>query len=492
MGCSNSMTKDNPEGDLTSQVFKQRRTLIVDNVDLILKNDALVTDLYEVLGFIGKGGFSSVFKVKHKNSGTVRAIKEFTKDGKTNKLPNEISIQRSMSHPNITKAYEWFEDKDHYYLVTEYLSGGDLIEAVGKFSKFGEVEVAVIMKQLMSSLSYLHSKNVIHRDIKPQNIMLEQKPNNVEIAIKIIDFGLSEYCDLGGSLKEFAGTPAFMAPEMFKGKYNNRSDIWSCGLIMYILLMGESPFEAYLDDDVKFKQIILDPKTVDEVAHKLSNISDGCKAFLLNLLEFDYTKRPSADDCLRDKWLTDYSGRLKSNSNDLDLKKNLSKFLSKNLLQQACSAYLLYHYENAERSRGLRQLFNELDKSGDGRLTYTELKEGFRRLVKDPFLEANFDKVYQQINTHGGEFIEYDEFLRALSNFDELLSDNLLREAFDHFDTDKNGTLEVDNIKAALKLTGGTHEEKEVIDKILMEVDVNRDGVISFYEFKTLMLKIKT
>jgi calcium-dependent protein kinase len=492
MGCSHGKVKgeDKINNEIISNHLSQRRTLVLDNVDLILKNENLVTDFYEVVSFLGRGGFSSVYKAKHKNSGTIRAIKEFTKkDKKSSKLPNEIGIQRSISHPNITKAYEWFEDKNYFYLVTEYLSGGDLLEAVGKLKSFGEVEVAIIMKQLLSSLSYLHSKNIIHRDIKPNNIMLEKKPNNIEISIKIIDFGLSEYCEPFKFLNDFAGTPVFMAPELFKSKYNHKSDIWSCGIVMHILLFGESPFDKLLDDSEKLKQAILDTKEIDLSSYH--GISKGAREFLVKLLHYDFTSRASADDCLRDTWLNEYVGKKSSSSTDIDLKQNLSRFLSKNMLQQACSAYILYHYENGERNKELKKIFQEIDKNGDGRLTYEELKEGFKKLVKDPFLEANFDKVYDQINSDGGEYIEYDEFLRAMADFNELLTDNILKEAFDHFDTDKNGTLEVEDLRLALKIAGDSPEEKEVIHKIFKEVDINGDGVISFAEFKALMLKIK-
>jgi calcium-dependent protein kinase len=491
MGCSNGKTKDNENDDSRrpSSPFHQRKTLVIDNIDLILKNDNLITDLYEVICFLGRGSFSSVYKVKHINSGTVRAIKEFMKKNKNQKLPNEISIQRSISHPNITKAYEWFEDKNFFYLVTEFLSGGDLLQALSSFNQFGEVEVAIIMKQLISSVAYLHSKNIVHRDLKPNNIMLEMKPNNIEIAIKIIDFGLSEYCDKEKFMGDYAGTPVFMAPEVFKGKYNYLCDIWSCGIIMCILLFGESPFDPFLVDDSALKKAILSPSSIN--LSKYHGVSDSAKSFIYKLLSHDLNKRPTAEECLKEPWLVEYSSRVKSSTTDIDLKKNLSRFLSRNLLQQACSAYLLYHYENAERSRELKKVFHEMDKSGDGRLTYDELKEGFKKLVKDPFYEANFDKVYEQINSHGGNYIEYDEFLRAMSDFDELLTDNLLREAFDHFDTDKNGTLEVDNIKDALKLAGDNKEDREIISKILLEGDINKDGVLSFSEFKALMLKIK-
>jgi calcium-dependent protein kinase len=495
MGCSSGKTRgeDKQSQNAVRNNLTTRKTLVMDNGDLIAKNDNLITNLYEVVKFLGRGGFSSVYLVKHLGSGTTRAIKEFAKNKNSHKLPKEIAIQRSVSHPHITRAFEWFEDKNYYYLVTEYLSGGELLEAVDKLKSFGEVEVAIIMKQLLSSMAYLHSKNIVHRDVKPNNIMLEAKPNDIEISIKIIDFGLSENCEPYGYLKDFAGTPLFMAPEVFKQKYNHKYDVWSCGIVMHILLFGESPFDKYLesDDPNKLEETIVGTKVIDLSRYKDIKISKAAKTFLLKLLEYDDTKRPSAGECLGDPWFEEFTIRKCSSSTDLDLKKNLNKFLAQNLLQQACSAYILYHYESGERTKELKKIFQEMDNNGDGRLTFNELKEGFKRLVNDSFYVANFDKVYEQINSDGGEYVEYDEFLRSMADFDQLLSDSLLKEAFDHFDNDKNGTLEVEDLKHALKISGESKEEKEIIQKILKEVDTNGDGVVSFSEFKALMLKIK-
>ena len=145
-----------------------------------------------------------------------------------------------LDHPNIIKVYEYFIDNKFYYVVTEIASGGELYDQIAKILYFNELDAAVIMQQLFSAIFYLHSRGIVHRDLKPENMMLETQAKG-DLNIKLIDFGTANfYSKEEGSNKMTlkVGTPYYIAPEVVKKNYDNKCDLWSCGVIMYILLCG--------------------------------------------------------------------------------------------------------------------------------------------------------------------------------------------------------------------------------------------------------------
>jgi len=160
-------------------------------------------------------------------------------------LFNEINILKEIDHPNIVNMYEFFEDEKRYYLVTEICKGGELFDEILQRGKFSERDGAVLMKQVLSCINYCHQNNIVHRDLKPENILLEQ--NKEFDAIKIIDFGTSLVYDPNKNLDEKLGTPYYIAPEVLNKNYNSKCDIWSCGVICYILLSGMPPFNGQSD-----------------------------------------------------------------------------------------------------------------------------------------------------------------------------------------------------------------------------------------------------
>ena len=150
-----------------------------------------------------------------------------------------------MDHQNIVKLYEVYEDDVNFYLIMDLLKGGELFDEIVKRSKFSENDAAEIMYQVFSSVNYLHKKGFVHRDLKPENICLDN-----DQSIKLIDFGTARKFTQGKKLRQVIGTPFYMAPEIFnEKKYNEKADMWSLGIIMYILLTGKAPY--FGNDDEK-------------------------------------------------------------------------------------------------------------------------------------------------------------------------------------------------------------------------------------------------
>ena len=141
--------------------------------------------------------------------------------------------------------FEIFEDSKKYYIITEMLDGGELFEFITNQGTFSETDAAILMKQILQGVNYLHSQYIVHRDLKPENTMLISKPNSVkQYSLKIIDFGTAIQIRPGQKINKFIGTSYYIAPEVLAENYNEKCDVWSCGVIMYILLCGYPPFNG--------------------------------------------------------------------------------------------------------------------------------------------------------------------------------------------------------------------------------------------------------
>jgi len=212
-------------------------------------------DHYRIGKMLGSGAFGEVRVCVHRDSGAQRAVKVLRKshmdDDEKRMLFNEINNLKDLDHPNILKMFEFFEDEKRYYIVTDICKGGELFDEIVARGKFTENDAAVLMKQVLSCINYCHSNKIVHRDLKPENILLEQ--NKEFDQIKIIDFGTSLVFDENKKLDEKLGTPYYIAPEVLAKSYGPKCDIWSCGVITYIILSGNPPFNGASDQEIMKK-----------------------------------------------------------------------------------------------------------------------------------------------------------------------------------------------------------------------------------------------
>ena len=162
---------------------------------------------------------------------------------------NEINILKKIDHPNIVKIFGFFISKSNYYLLTEYCEGGDLFDLINS-NNFTEMQVAYIMYQIFSAINYCHKMKIIHRDIKPENILIVDRDKNNYPRVKICDFGTSKMVEKGAVQKKLVGSSYYIAPEVLKKHYNEKCDIWSCGVILYILLSARPPFGGDSDSEI--------------------------------------------------------------------------------------------------------------------------------------------------------------------------------------------------------------------------------------------------
>ena len=209
---------------------------------------------YDLGDNLGAGAFSAVYKCKEKMTGSVKAVKIVYKQALSKHHTNlshklqEIQVLKILDHPNIIKIFKGFEDAKNFYIVMEYCEGGELFQKLLQRHSFTENEAAKIMYQLLSAVAYCHSQNVIHRDLKPENILIEG--NSEELMIKVGDFGNSAIFEVKSKISGIFGSLFYLAPEVLDNKYDEKCDEWSCGIILYVLLTGQPPFNGKSDRDI--------------------------------------------------------------------------------------------------------------------------------------------------------------------------------------------------------------------------------------------------
>lgn len=285
-----------------------------------------VEDKYDMKDILGTGAFSQVRLAQSKDDPNVMyAIKIIDKKalkGKEDSLENEIKVLRRLQHPNIVQLLETYEDKTRVYLVMELVTGGELFDRIVEKGSYTEKDAADLMRQVLEAVDYMHDQGVVHRDLKPENL-LYYCPEE-ESKIMISDFGLSKMED-SGIMATACGTPGYVAPEVLAQKpYGKAVDVWSIGVISYILLCGYPPF--YDENDANlFAQILKGEFEFD--SPYWDDISDSAKDFIRMLMMVDVDRRYTCKQALGHPWI---SGNAASNKNihgtvSEQLKKNFAK-----------------------------------------------------------------------------------------------------------------------------------------------------------------------
>jgi calcium-dependent protein kinase len=224
-----------------------------------------------------------------------------------NEIKNEIELLKQLDHPNIVKIFEFFVEYDGYYLITEYLQGGELFDAIKKNGSFFEPIAANIMYQIFSAINYCHSINIIHRDLKPENILIDSINQNTGfLSIKIIDFGTAKIYEKNKNENKIIGSSYYIAPEVLEKNYNEKCDIWSCGVILYTLLSGKLPFTGRKQGEI-LRKILLGKYNMK--GDPFDSISYEGKDLVKKCLEKNVQTRISARDALLHPWFNKYQTR---------------------------------------------------------------------------------------------------------------------------------------------------------------------------------------
>ena len=450
---------------------------------------------YHKIKLLGQGSFGTVYLVKNKklnNNFAMKIIEKSSNDEeKEDEIKNEINILRKLDHPNILKINDFFSTKNEYFLITEFCPEGELFYEIKNFAPFDEALAGWYMKQILSAVHYCHKSKIIHRDLKPENILIYQRNKKGFNSIKIIDFGTAILFNKKD--KNLAGSIYYLAPEIISKnrKYTEKCDIWSCGIIMYILLTGKPPFNGDSDEEI-LKKIL--QNHLDLEKYPWSVISLKAKDLIKKLLETDTKKRITAEEALNHEWFKckqvntqETSVLFKIKNPDL-LLNNLINYRTDNPLRCAVLAYLIHNNMQLEHVHEAIKLFNKIDLNGDGQISKDELYIGLKDFLElsGDKLKNNVDIIFNNLDTDHNGFIEYEEFIRAAVNKKIFYSTNYLRFAFDYFDRDKNGCISFDEIKNIFFINEKNKKDskaQEQLKKCFQDSDINGNGNLTFDEF---------
>ena len=225
----------------------------ISTSDFIFEHKGKLRDSYKISKKIGEGAYSSVRRIKHRATGEKRAVKTIHKktlktEEEKNMAFNEVAVLRSLDHPNVIKLHEYYQDEQNYYIIMEYCGGGELFERILTHGCITESTAAEYMRQIFEVLIYLEDRGVVHRDLKPENFLLSSSTEGA--CLKIIDFGSSKFYTPGEIMTTKVGTPYYISPEVLRKTYNYKCDIWSAGVLMYIILCGYPPFGGNTDQEI--------------------------------------------------------------------------------------------------------------------------------------------------------------------------------------------------------------------------------------------------
>ncbi|KAK4882130.1 hypothetical protein RN001_005449 [Aquatica leii] len=287
-----------------NRTYQSNENLLVklsNDANIVLPN--LLRQRYTVGRMIGDGNFAVVRLCidKHTNVGYALKIIDKSKcKGKEDMVENEVRILRKLNHPNIMRLVDEQDTKPMLYLVCELVKGGDLFDAITVAQKFSEEQAALMITHLTSALAYLHNINIVHRDVKPENLLVDMDSSKVK-TLKLGDFGLA--CEVTGPLYTVCGTPTYVAPEILaESGYGLKIDVWAAGVILYILLCGYPPFVSQDNDQEKLFDCILSGQ-YDFPDEYWNDVSMYAKELIQNMLQLAPELRFSAEDVLDHPWL---------------------------------------------------------------------------------------------------------------------------------------------------------------------------------------------
>jgi len=482
--------------DWETSSSRNKSNLVLNNNIIITKNiNSNPFDDYVVIKDIGSGTYSKVQLVQHKINLSIRAMKVIKKKKKkgtnqTNEhdVYKEVNLLIKMDHPNIVKIFEFYNGEKEYYLIMEYCEGGELFDKIVK-SNLTEIQCAYIMYQIISAVNYCHKMKIIHRDLKPENILIKKDEDGF-YRVKVCDFGTSKAFKIGDTEKQLVGSAYYIAPEVIQKKYNLKCDLWSCGVIMFVLLTKKPPFGGR--NDAIIMQNIQIGKYKE---HLLDEYSPYAKELVALLLEKNIKKRINAEQALNHPWFDVFKCKdILTDIQDKDTIKrfieNLKNYKRGSIIQETALAFLVHNYPDLDEVVNACKLFGQIDKNGKGKITLNDFIEGLNKILKKN-MEEDAKKIFENLDEYSSGYLEYEMFIRAAINKKIFLTEDTLKFTFKFFDKENTKKITSESILKIFEESIKKDENVKIeLENMIKEASPNENLEMDFENFSEFMKSI--
>ncbi|XP_039058849.1 LOW QUALITY PROTEIN: calcium-dependent protein kinase SK5-like [Hibiscus syriacus] len=433
---------------------------------------------------LGQGQFGTTYLCTHKPTGQPFACKSIPKrklicQEDYDDVWREIQIMHHLSeHPHVVRIRGTYEDQVSVHLVMELCEGGELFDRIVKKGHYSEREAAKLIKTIVGVVENCHSLGVMHRDLKPENFLFDTVQEDA--ALKATDFGLSVFYKPGEFFSDVVGSPYYVAPEVLRKHYGPEADVWSAGVILYILLSGVPPFWEETEMGI-FRQIL--QGKIDFDSQPWPAISDSAKDLIRKMLDRNPKRRLTAHQVLCHPWIVDDT-IAPDKPLDSAVLSRLKQFSAMNKLKKMALRVIAERLSEEEIG-GLKELFKMIDTDNSGTITFEELKDGLKR-VGSELMESEIKDLMDAADIDNNGSIDYGEFLAATVHLNKLEREENLVGAFSFFDKDGSGYITIDELQQACKEFGLSDVH---LDEMIKEIDQDNDGQIDYGEFAAMMRK---
>lgn len=445
---------------------------------------------YSVVHKIGEGGFGKVFAATHRITGIMRAVKRLRKvPGRQELHKNELNALLGLDHPHIVKLLEYYDEEDYLYLVFELCEGLDLLETIrrSQTGRLNPLEASVVLRHMLKALQCCHAQYRGHYDIKPENFMFKRETNGdlAHANLKMVDLGLSSCFDMHRE-NRISGTTAYMAPEFWSGIYGPEGDVWSCGVVLFVMLTGTPLLDDISPATVK-REILVRHLLRDRVEAAAAEyaLSPSALDLLMQMLQHDRHARPTIKEALKHKF----------NNDGYDLEKALpavERLQAVGILQmlpklvrgvmaepmlKRVARLIMVHVSEVSEATCLA--FRMLDLHGYGELSISSLEDNVE--ICGNGAPSDLDSLFEAMDLNRDGYISYRAFLAVTLPEETRCNARILEVTFNILDADKDGVIGQTDLAKVF----GHVPDSEVCNLTIREV--TKEKAISWDTFLSLV-----
>ncbi|THU58892.1 hypothetical protein C4D60_Mb03t19260 [Musa balbisiana] len=437
---------------------------------------------------VGRGHFGYTCTAKAKKGdmkGEEVAVKVIPKAKMTTAIAiedvrREVRILRSLTgHKNLVQFYDAYEDEDNVYIVMELCKGGELLERIlSRGGKYSEEDAKAVIVQILSVVAFCHLQGVVHRDLKPENFLFATKDE--KSTLKAIDFGLSDLVKPDERLNDIVGSAYYVAPEVLHRSYGTEADMWSIGVIAYILLCGSRPFWARTESGI-FRAVLKAEPTFDEAPWP--SLSSQAKDFVKKLLNKDYRKRMTAAQALCHPWLRNFE-EVKIPQDIIVYKLVKAYICSSSLRKSALRA--LAKTLTVDQLYYLQEQFALLGPNKSGYISLQNLKTALSRNSTDTMKDSRVLDFANMVSALQYRKLDFEEFAAAAISVHQMevldTWEQHARNGYEFFEKDGNRPIMIEELASELGLSPSVP-----VHVVLQDWIRHSDGKLSLLGFIKLL-----